>query len=116
MESSDLIESLKPVDPSRFVRIDRYADPQVQAFEVHTPVHLDGSPDETRPVRVYTSIVINRGGEQYTQLFEINCDSMQEAVSNYRGQAAEVGAKILDALESQEFARKMLLDGAGVSQ
>ena len=107
MTAEDLARSLKPVDPSRFVRIEQYTDPETQAFMVHTPVDLSGNRDYERPVRVFTNIVLNYRGEQYTQGMELQGDSMADCILGFVQQAAKIGAASIERLETEENERKL---------
>jgi len=106
--AGQIANNLKGVDASRFYRVERYCDPEVQTFEVRIPVKLDGSPDLLRKTRYYSSIVIAYGGQSYSREFEIEADSLEEAITKFTSSASQVGHDTIASLADADAARRLL--------
>jgi hypothetical protein len=108
-----LMEGLKAVDPAKFVKVERFCDPDIQMFERHTPVKLNGDPDPERAVKYFSSVMVNYKGQQYSQQFEVEASDLEEAVTSYRHKAAEIGGAMLENLANTDAARQLLLADNG---
>lgn len=108
-----LMAGLHEVDPARFYRVERYLDPEVQAFEVHHPVDLTGEPDHSRKPKFFSSVMVTYQGQHHSQQFEIPAGDLTDALAKFRRVAAEIGGKILENLANQDAAHKLLISNSG---
>lgn len=92
------LENLK-MDPASLYREDSFTDQRVGTLRRLTPVSSDGSDDPSRPVRYIGQSQMMTPMGPLPISFEIEADSLQQAVENYAEEAKKAVEQTLEELK-----------------
>jgi len=97
---SDEQESVEiKMDPSAFCREEVFTDQRIGTIRRMTPVKTDGSDDDSRPVRYMGSSQLMTPGGAIPLNFEIEADSLDQAVERFGPSAEEAMKRTMEELQ-----------------
>ncbi len=73
-----------------------------------TPINADLTPDDTRPARYFSTIIINTPMGPIQHEFEIEAATLEEALAAYPDAANQAGADFVKGLQDAALRNKLM--------
>lgn len=98
MSDQDINTDNLKMDPDNLYREDIFTDQRVGTLRRLIPVTADGSDDNSRPVRYIGQSQMMTPMGALPLSFEIEADSLQQAIENYAGEARKAVERTVEEL------------------